>query len=729
MDYAHLKDKFISSIMDSSAELFSVIDASGNYQFVGGSVRHLLGYAPEDMIGRSALEYIHPADKDMVGAALGSAIFNRSTDMPNFRFRHSNGSWRWIQCRITNLSDNPDVRGYITNSIDITDKVEGERHQIRTQAHYESLFFNHPDTVFELDRGGFFTLVNKNFESLTGYSAEEIKGVHFRALVVDNELPIAMNAFMRALEGSAHEVELSIVSPNRKVVNLSIAVVPVIINGDIVKIQGIARDITLKKRYDNYLKSQADQLHNIMERVPESFFSLDTDWNYTYVNRFYCTYMGMGKEELIGRNIWELFPEAKEGRFYATCLEVAKTGMPCNTEEVSPYNASTTISVQVYSTGEDISVHFVDITEKKREQDRLEKLSLVASKTNTCILIENKHGQIEWANEAFENVMGYTLSEMLLKHPAETLTGPGTNPETVRKLQKRMRKGRGFRGEMLNYTKSGEPIWFYQETTPVFDADGELLKFISIRTDITQRKAHEEELVKVTHDLFRHNHDLQHFSYLVSHNLRAPAANIMGLSGLLSRLDKNTPLFDMTVDKIRKSAHNLDIVIRDMNHVLSVRENDFDVELEELDLADVVDQALDSMRHKLYRKPCSVHVDIDPTLRLCANRTYMIEILKHLLSNSAKFRHPNRELELSIKSRTKAGHVVLELRDNGIGMNLKAVKGDLFKIYKKFHAGYDGRGIGLFLVKTYLELMKGDIRVSSVQGEGSCFKLTFKASV
>src|SRR5690606_5426404 len=156
----------------------------------------------------------------------------------------------------------------------------------RSQAHYESLFFNHPDTVFELDRGGFFTQVNKNFQSLTGYTPDQIKGEHFRDLIQEKDLPNAMNAFLTALEGNAHEVELSIVRQCGGIVRLSIAIVPVIIGSDIVKIQGIARDITLQKKYAMYVKAQAEQLHQIMERVPESFFSLDRNWSFTYVNRF-----------------------------------------------------------------------------------------------------------------------------------------------------------------------------------------------------------------------------------------------------------------------------------------------------------------------------------------------------------------------------------------------------------------------------------------------------------
>lgn len=712
--------------MDNSAELFSVINAAGEYQFVGGSVKNLLGYSPTDMVGRSAFEYIHPDDQDIVGASMGSALFNRTTDLPNFRFLHRNGSWRWIQCRITNLSDNPEVMGYITNSIDITEKVEGERDQIRTQAHYESLFFQHPDAVFELDRGGYFTLVNKNFQAMTGYSPTQIQGMHFRDLVLPKDLPIAMGAFLSALEGKAQQIELDIVQLEGKEVSLSIAIVPVLIDGGIVKIQGIARDITLQKKYATYVKAQAEQLYAIMERVPESFFSLDRSWRYTYVNRFYCNYIGRGREELMGKNIWEVFPSARYSTFYATCLEVAKTSLPRYTEEVSPYNADTVINLQVYPTGEDISVHFVDITERKREQDRLEKLSLVASKTNTCIIILNKHGQIEWTNEAFEKVTGYTLQESLQKAPVALLSGPETSPKTNARLLKRIKKGKPFSGELLNYTKQGTTIWFNLELTPVYDAQGELTKFISIRTDITQRKQKELELLEVTRDLFQQNHDLQHFSYMVSHNLRAPAANIMGLSHLLTRLDKNSATYEKTIRNIQKSADVLDTVIKDMNHALSIRDNEFEVPMGEVNLAEVVQEALYTFDYKLKQAQCLPQLDVAEDLAVCSNKPYLLEVLKHLLSNAIKFRSQNRPLQIALKAKQVNGAVSLSLSDNGIGINLDIVKDDLFKIYKKFHVGYQGRGIGFFLVKTYLEKLKGDIKVNSEVNKGTTVKIKLR---
>ncbi|MDO6391415.1 PAS domain S-box protein [Pontibacter sp. BT731] len=726
MKFARLKERFISSIMDNSAELFSVIDASGNYQFVGGSIRNQLGYHPDELVSRSAFEYVHPEDRTLIEAAIGSALFRRTTHLPNFRFRHQNGSWRWLQCRITNMADNPEVRGYITNSIDITERVEVEGHQVRCQAHYESLFHNHPDAVFELDRGGFFTLFNKNFPKLTGYAPEEIKGAHFRELVLEKDLPIAMNTFIRALEGSPHQVELSFVKPDGEAVYLTIAIVPVVLGNDIVKIQGIARDITLQKNLERYADAQARQLHQIMERLPQSFYSLDREWRYTYVNNFYCRYLGVSKKELLGKNIWHMFPGAVNTDFYKTCLQVAQTGIPATAEAKSLYQNDTTIHLQIYPTGEDISVHFVDITEKKKEQDQLEKLSLVASKTNTCILIQNKLGQIEWVNEAFENVTGYTLCEVALRNPTELLTGKETDPKTMNRIRKRVAAGKPFRGEVLNYTKDGREIWFYLEITPVHAENGELVKFISIRTDITQRKAREQELVEATRELFRQNHDLQHFSYMVSHNLRAPAANIMGLSSLMTRVDKKDAMYDQLVQKIKLSAHNLDTVIRDMNHVLSVREQHEDLQREEVYLAKVVEEAIAVMDYKLNRQECRLHIAVAPEIVLCSNKAYLLEIFKNLISNAVKFKQKDKPLVLNIVASKGKRTITIKVSDNGIGMDMQRVGEDLFKIYKRFHVGYQGRGIGLFLVKTYLDILKGKISVTSEPDKGTSFKIQFE---
>ena len=123
----------------------------------------------------------------------------------------------------------------------------------------------------------------------------------------------------------------------------------------------------------------------------------------------------------------------------------------------------------------------------------LEKLSLVVNMTSNAIILTNKEGLIEWANEGFTRITGYTLEEVIGKTPGSFLQGPDTDPATVQRIREKLRSKQPFTEEILNYTKQGEPYWLSLNITPSLDQNGNVLQFIATETDVTERKQSEEK--------------------------------------------------------------------------------------------------------------------------------------------------------------------------------------------------------------------------------------------
>jgi methyl-accepting chemotaxis protein PixJ len=123
----------------------------------------------------------------------------------------------------------------------------------------------------------------------------------------------------------------------------------------------------------------------------------------------------------------------------------------------------------------------------------LEKLSLVASKTSNAIILTNQEGLIEWANEGFTRITGYTLEEALGKKPGSLLQGPDTDPATVQRIREKLLAKQPFTEEILNYTKQGEPYWLSLNITPSLDQNGNVTQFIAIESDVTERKQSEDQ--------------------------------------------------------------------------------------------------------------------------------------------------------------------------------------------------------------------------------------------
>ncbi|WP_309400738.1 PAS domain-containing hybrid sensor histidine kinase/response regulator [Cerasicoccus maritimus] len=135
-----------------------------------------------------------------------------------------------------------------------------------------------------------------------------------------------------------------------------------------------------------------------------------------------------------------------------------------------------------------------DITERKKQEEAFKRLSLVASKTTTGVVITDAQGQLSWVNKAFEKVTGYHMHEVTGKSPGSILQGPATDKAIVDHMRKCVRNGKGFHVEILNYRKSGVPFWAEVEATPIHDIKGNLVNFIAITNDITTRRLDRERI-------------------------------------------------------------------------------------------------------------------------------------------------------------------------------------------------------------------------------------------
>lgn len=135
-----------------------------------------------------------------------------------------------------------------------------------------------------------------------------------------------------------------------------------------------------------------------------------------------------------------------------------------------------------------------DITERKRSEDQLRKLSLLARETENIVLMCNAEGKISWANDALIRKTGYTLEEALGKYPPELFHGPLTDSGTVQYINECLGAGKPCRVEILDYTKSRETFWSEVYIQPIKDASGRIEQYFAIQTNITERKRLQEKL-------------------------------------------------------------------------------------------------------------------------------------------------------------------------------------------------------------------------------------------
>lgn len=136
------------------------------------------------------------------------------------------------------------------------------------------------------------------------------------------------------------------------------------------------------------------------------------------------------------------------------------------------------------------------ITKRKEVEERLRDLSLVSEETSNMVIISNANQEVVWVNNAFTQTSGYTLEEMKGKRPGHLLQGPKTDKETTRKIREALVAGQSFHGTLLNYSKEGKIYWNELSINPIKDVEGNIVKFISIATDVTERIHKNEQLLK-----------------------------------------------------------------------------------------------------------------------------------------------------------------------------------------------------------------------------------------
>lgn len=231
----------------------------------------------------------------------------------------------------------------------------------------------------------------------------------------------------------------------------------------------------------------------------------------------------------------------------------------------------------------------------------------------------------------------------------------------------------------------------------------------------------EQKIIDRTEDLYQKNHRLQTFAFMASHNLRAPVSNIIGLGQILEN-DLSTAERNHFLQKLLLSTKQLDQVVKDLNIILDANQtqgkNDTTIDLE-----DAVSSALLSLEAIIKQTNASISIEMK-VKEIQSVRTYIDSILVNLIGNALKYSNPKKAPLIKIGSYLKDNSCCLTVEDNGIGMDLKKHKEHLFQLYNQIDSNTDGKGMGLYLVKSHVESLGGQIDVESEVDIGTKFTIT-----
>ncbi|MFN4150843.1 MAG: sensor histidine kinase, partial [Candidatus Sericytochromatia bacterium] len=278
--------------------------------------------------------------------------------------------------------------------------------------------------------------------------------------------------------------------------------------------------------------------------------------------------------------------------------------------------------------------------------------------------------------------------------------------------------------EQKVYKKDGSYLWALLKGKLIRDIFTNVpIKISGTVTDITNQKKREFHLQKTLDIVSEQNKRLLNFAHIVSHNLRNHASNFEMLVNLFE-LSETQEEKNYILKMLKESSFNLTDTITNLNEVVSIQ-TQLNQKKSNLNLVEYINKTFNSLASEIELYGVEIKNNIIKETSIQFNAAYFESILLNIISNAIKYRSSKRQCTISLNSYYQEKYIILEVSDNGKGIDLDRYGKKIFGMYKTFHNNPDARGIGLFITKNQIEALGGKIEVNSNLDEGTTFKLFF----
>jgi PAS domain S-box-containing protein len=289
---------------------------------------------------------------------------------------------------------------------------------------------------------------------------------------------------------------------------------------------------------------------------------------------------------------------------------------------------------------------------------------------------------------------------------------------------------RPFRCQFRLRLRDGSYRWMTDLGQPRFSATGAYEGMVGAVVDVHEQKQAElalqqltTELVGTNEQLTRTNVDLDNFIYTASHDLKAPISNIEGLLYLLQEeLPEEVAQAAGIRPTLTRMLDSVERFKRTIGHLTEVSklQKEHTPATASVSLAAVIEDVRQDLAPLLQESGARLMVDVTAMPPVLFSEKNLRSVVYNLLSNALKYRSPHRTLHVDVRAHVRPGHTVLEVHDNGLGLEAAQLP-RLFTMFQRFHTHVEGTGIGLYMVKRMVENAGGHIEVHSQPGAGTTF--------
>jgi PAS domain S-box-containing protein len=645
---------------------------------------------------------------------------------------------------------------------------------LNSEIKFEAIFDQAAVGIAYIDSySGNFLEINKQYCNLLGYSHQEMKVKNFQSVTYPDDLEEDLMNLEKLRKGQirSYSLEKRYLTKAGNIIWINLTVSPLWkINEKVTSHIAIVEDISLKKETEELIKKTETRFKSLFDDSPlplrEEDFSeikkylqelnlinekVEIVSNYFYSNPDAVTkcnslvklininnaclklHKVKTKEELIN-NKSNLLDFRSTDDFIKHLIAITQGKKQFiidsrikNAEgEYRDVNLRWNVIRGYRKTFERIIVSTEDITERlATEKIILDTKQRVESLINTIDGIvwecDIQTFSFSFISKKVEKILGYSPEEWLASN---TFWADHIHPEdkewTLNYCTTQSRQNLNHDFEYRMIAKNGAVVWLRDIVNVIFE-DGKAVSLRGIMIDITKTKEAEKDLNNSFNLVTEQNKRLLNFSYIVSHNLRSHTSNIASIMSLIESSESEEEKNQM-IQLLKSVSSSLNETMLHLNEVINIRTN-IGLVSESLNLKEYIYTVQKVLSEQITSNEVSISTIMPEDIMVNYNPAYLESVLYNIISNSIRYKHPGRKPQIIIKWFMEDKMNVLQISDNGVGIDLVRNADKIFGMYKTFSNNADSKGIGLFITKNQIDAMGGNITVESEPNIGTTFKI------
>jgi PAS domain S-box-containing protein len=495
-------------------------------------------------------------------------------------------------------------------------------------------------------------------------------------------------------------------------------------------------DITESKKIEQKLEKNEYRYRTLIQNSQEMIFSVNSDGNFTFTNNQFNKLLKYSEKELKSKNLFDVI----SSETHQNCINHFQSVLSGKSNKNVSTIFITKNNKKIYAKGNSTPIvlngkvvgtqsFFNDVTHEKITEEKLgksdERYKYLIENINDAIIVKNKNGKIIYANSRFLDLLGYKNEDLINLNMKDYIHKTSLN--TVNAYYSDFFNKIDV-PEIIEYQGIHEnsAIRWLEDKPSLMIENGEIIGVQTIIRDVTEIKNKELELNKVITELTNRNNEMMQFNYIVSHNLRSPIANIIGLSSLLELKDNSEDEKIEILSHIKDSSLKMNDIIKDLSLVLNTKSN-LNTKKQKVYLHSVIHSIAETLENQIEQAKCKISTSISTDANeIFSIKSYLESIFFNLISNAIKYRSSKRNLKIRILAKKIENETIIKISDNGIGLDLVTNGAYVFGLYKRFNFDVEGKGLGLHMTKNQVEALGGTIKIESEIDKGTTFIITLK---